>query len=367
MNNKLEGKNYKWVLIGAGNGGQSMAGHLGVMGFSVKIFDVFKPVIDAIKEQGGIHVDGVVNGFGKVELATTDIKEALEDVDVIVVTLPSLYHASIAKACAPYLKDGQIVLLHPTATFGSLEFRKVLIDEKCKANIILADTQTLLYTCRSPKFGYANIFGIKNVVLTAALPSKYNEKVLSIINTAFPQFIAAENVLRTGLENLNAMMHPAPTILNTGRIDSQEDFLYYLDGITPAVGHYVEEMDKERIEIGKAVGLKLTPMTEWYRKMYDAKGDTLSELAKSTECYKGVKGQKSLKTRYLLEDVPNSLEPIVSLGHMLGVNVSKMETIVNLVRDMLGDEVVPGRTMARLGLEGMNVEQLNKLVNEVVA
>lgn len=365
MRNNLEGKNYKWVLIGAGNGGQSMAGHLGVMGFSVKIYDVFKPAIDVIKEQGGIYVDGVVHGFGKVELATNDIKEALEDADIVIVTLPSLYHASIAKACTPYLKDGQIVVLHPTATFGSIEFRKVLMDENCKADIIIADTQTLLYTCRSPKPGYASIFGIKNVVLTAALPAKYTEKVLRVLNTAFPQFIPAENVLRTGLENMNAMMHPAPTILNTGRIESQEDFLYYLDGITPTIGHYIEEMDKERIELGKAVGLELTPTTDWYRKMYNATGGTLCELAKSTECYKEVKGQNTLRTRYVLEDIPNSLEPMVSLGHMLGVDVSKMEIIVNLVRGMLGDEIVPGRTMTKLGLEGMDAEQLKKLVEGV--
>lgn len=356
-------KEYKWALIGAGNGGQSMAGHLGVMGFSVKIFDVFKPVIDAINEQGGINVEGVVKGFGKVELATNDIKEALEDVDIAIVTLPALYHASIAKKCAPYLKDGQIVLLHPSATFGALEFRKVLQDENCTADIMLADTQTLLYACRSEYPGHANIFGIKNVVLTAALPSSDNEKVLSVLNTAFPQFIPAKNVLQTGLENLNAMMHPAPTILNSGRIDSQEDFMYYLDGVTPAIGHYVEEMDKERIAIGEKLGIKLTPMVDWYRTMYDATGNTLSELCKTTEAYKEVKGQKTLRTRYLLEDIPCSLEPIVSLGHMLGVDVSKMETIVDLTRGMLEDEIVPGRTMGKLGLEGMNVEQLNRFVS----
>src|SRR5665647_1643421 len=107
MRNNLEGKNYKWVLIGAGNGGQSMAGHLGVMGFSVKIYDVFKPTIDVIKEQGGIYVDGVVSGFGKVELATNDIKEALEDADIVIVTLPSLYHASICLLyTSPSPRDG---------------------------------------------------------------------------------------------------------------------------------------------------------------------------------------------------------------------------------------------------------------------
>ncbi|GAA0737556.1 NAD/NADP octopine/nopaline dehydrogenase family protein [Clostridium oceanicum] len=358
-------KTLNWAIIGAGNGGQSMAGHLGIMGHPVKIYDVSQKTVDAINEKGGIEVDGAIEGFGKVKMASTNIKEVIDGVDMIIVVLPSLYHASIAKACAPYLKDGQTILLHPNATCGALEFRKVLDDENCKAKVTLAETQTLVYVCRAAKPGHAHIYGLKNVVLTAALPSSENKRVLKELNTVFPQFKEAENVLITSLENINAMLHPAPTILNAGRIDSQEDWLYYYDGFTPAIGHFVEEMDKERLEVGKALGLKLKPMMEWFDVMYDAHGENFSDAVKDNKSYDGVKGQKTLYTRYLLEDIPNSLVPIVSLGKKLNVNVTKMETIVNLVKGVLGDKLSSkGRTVETLGLEDCSKEELLEYVKK---
>lgn len=358
-------KTLNWAIIGAGNGGQSMAGHLGIMGHPVKLYDVCQETVDIINKKGGIEVDGAIEGFGKIKMASTNIAEVIDGVDMIIVVLPSLYHASIAKACAPLLKDGQTILLHPNATCGALEFRKVLDDEKCTANVTIAETQTLLYVCRAAKPGFAHVFGLKNAVLTAALPSSENKRVLSELNVAFPQFKEAENVLITSLENINAMLHPAPTILNAGRIDSQEDWLYYYDGFTPAIGKYVEEMDKERLAVGNALGLKLKSMMEWFDIMYDAHGETFSDAVKDNKSYDGVKGQKTLYTRYLLEDIPNSLLPIVSLGKKFNVDVTKMETIVNLVKGVLGDKMnAKGRTVETLGLSDYSKEQLLQYVKK---
>jgi opine dehydrogenase len=60
-----------WAIIGGGNGGQAMAGHLALLGERVRLFDVFSDTVDAIGRQGGIKVTGAVNGFGPLEFATT--------------------------------------------------------------------------------------------------------------------------------------------------------------------------------------------------------------------------------------------------------------------------------------------------------
>lgn len=352
-------KKLNWAIIGGGNGGQAMAGHIGIKGFPVKLYDISEEVVEAINKKGGIEVDGAVEGFGKVQLASTDIEKVLEGSDMIVVVLPSLYHADIARACAPYLKDGQMIFLHPGASCGALEFRSILDKEKCSANVVVGEAQTLLYACRVTEPGKAHIFGVKNIVLAAAFPAKENKRMIEGLNTAFPEFKEAKNVLQTSLENLNAMMHPAPTLLNTSKIDAQEDFLYYYDGITPVIGKYVEKMDEERLAIGKALGIELTSMVDWYRTMYDAKGQTLSELCKDNKSYDGIKGQKTLKTRYVLEDIPNSLEAVASLGKMVGVNVDRMETIVKLGQYILeGDILMDGRTVENLGIAGFSVQDL---------
>ncbi len=359
---KNNNKKLNWAIIGGGNGGQSMAGHIGIKGFPVKLYDISEETAEAINDKGGITVDGAVKGFGKVDLASTDISKVLEDSDIVVVVLPSLYHSDIAKKCAPHLKDGQIILLHPGSTLGALEFKYVLEQEKCRADVVVSEAHTLLYACRATEPGNAYIFGVKNCVMAAALPATENKRVIDSLNTVFPQFKEAKNVLKTSLENTNAMMHPAPSLLNTSKIESKEEWLYYYDGITPSIGAYIEKMDEERIELGKAFGIELTPIKDQYKEMYDAKGETLTELVRTTKAYDGIKGQKTLKTRYILEDIPNSLLPIVSLGKMTGVNVDKMETIVKLGQYMLGDEIQDGRTLENVGIQDFSVYELIKYV-----
>ena len=50
--------------------------------------------------------------------------------------------------------------------------------------------------------------------MVAALPATEYAMVLDHLNAAFPQMYAGTNILETSLSNANAMMHPAPTLLN---------------------------------------------------------------------------------------------------------------------------------------------------------
>jgi opine dehydrogenase len=329
------------------------------MGFRVRLYDIIPETIQAIQEQGGIQVDGTVEGFGKLELATTDLQEALEGADMVVVVAPALAHANIAKACAPHLKDGQIIFIHPGATCGALEFRKVLDDQGCPADVVLAEANSLIYACRCPQPGHASIFGIKNQLMVAALPAKQSSHVVEMLQTALPQIYEGKNVLHTSLENPNAMLHPAPSLLNTSIIESGRDWLYYYDGITPSIGAYVEGLDTERQAIGKSLGLELTPLIPWFKIVYDAPGETVSEAVRNNKAYAGVKGQKTLRTRYVLEDIPMGLVPLASLGRALGIPMERTETIIKLGELLLNEDFSSsGRTLENLGLAGMGPKEI---------
>ena len=348
-----------WAIIGGGNGGQSLAGHLALMGFSVRLYDIFPETIEAIRSQGGITVDGAVNGFGALDAATTDIREALQDADIVMVVAPAIAHKAIARDCAPHLADDTIIFVHPGATGGALEFSKVLADAGCGGRITIAEANSLLYACRSPKPGHATIFGIKKQLQVAALPAVDTKRVLDQLVGAFPQMMAAKNVMETSLGNPNAMMHPAPSLLNTSLIESDRDWLYYWDGITPSIGKFVEAMDRERVALAEAFGLHLPPILEWYRLAYGVSADSLSEAVKKNQAYAQVKGQQTLRTRYLLEDIPTGLVPMISLGNTLGVNVSHMEAVVKLAEHVLDEDLTTnGRTAANLGLEGMSLPEM---------
>ena len=197
-----------YVVIGAGHGGKAMAAHLAIMGFRVVLYNRTFDHVAVLKARGGIELEsseGGPHGFGTLAEVTSDLNEALQDAQMIMVVVPSSAHADVAKKIAPYLKDGQIIVLHPGRTCGALEFTKVLHDCECSADVTVAEAETFIYASRSDGPAQARIFRIKEAVPMAALPATRTQVVLDAIHPAYPQFIDGTNVLHTGLNNMGAM------------------------------------------------------------------------------------------------------------------------------------------------------------------
>jgi len=212
-----------YTVIGAGHGGKAMAAHLALMGFRVTLYNRTFDHIAALKARGGIDLEsaeGGPHGFAKLGLVTSDLGEALQEAQMIMVVVPSSAHSDVAKSAVPHLKDGQIIVLHPGRTCGALEFAKALRDNDCSADVTIAEAETFIYASRSDGPAQSRIFRIKEAVPLAALPAIRTKAVLEAIHSAYPQFIDGGNVLNTGLNNMGAIFHPALTLLNAGWIEA---------------------------------------------------------------------------------------------------------------------------------------------------
>lgn len=351
-------KKLQFAIIGAGNGGQSFAGHLGLLGFPVRLWDVDPQRVEELKKTGRMIVSGAVVGECDIPLVTNNIGHAVEGADVIMVVIPTVYQRSTITAMAPFLKDGQAIVLNPGATGGALEARAALQQAGCSANVLVAETDTLLYACRSPRPGEAIIGGVKEGLSVAALPGKDSGRVAALLNQAFPQFKPVHSVLITSLNNANAMMHPAPTILNAGRIECKEPFDYYFHGVTPALARVVETMDAERLAIGRAMGVEVPSIHDFYRTSYSACGKNLHEQLQHVRAYVGIKGPSSLNTRYIFEDLPTGLVPLSAIGGAVGVPTPTMNAVIEIGNILLERNFwVEGRSLEKLGLAGLTPEQ----------
>lgn len=361
-------KNY--TVIGAGHGGKAMAAHLALMGFSVTLFNRTPEHVEIIRKRGGIELDsgeeGGPRGFGKLAKVTSDISEAVKRSDVIMVVLPSSAHADIARASAPYLRNGQIVILHPGRTCGALEFSKVIRENGCTADVTIAEAETFIYASRSDGPAQARIFRIKEAVPLAALPATNSEKVLQTIHEAYPQFIDGVDVLHTGLNNMGAIFHPALTLLNAGWIESTHgDYEFYIDGASPSVARVLEVLDRERVTVASALGIRARTALEWLKLAYDTTGEDLHEAIHNQPGYYGIKAPPTLNHRYLFEDVPMSLVPIASLGVRYGVSVRGMESMIRIASFIhRTDYWRRGRTVESLGLSQWSVSELTRFVQE---
>jgi len=80
------------AVIGAGHGGLAMAGHLSIMGNTVHLYNRGEERIWGVKSTGGIEVEGEINGFGQIAIATNSIEEAISGAELIMVVVPAIAH-----------------------------------------------------------------------------------------------------------------------------------------------------------------------------------------------------------------------------------------------------------------------------------
>jgi opine dehydrogenase len=361
----------RYTVIGAGHGGKAMAAHLALSGFPTTLYNRNLDHVAAIKELQGIDVEsyeGGPRGFGKLECVTSSMAEALAQAEMIMVVVPSSAHADVAKACAPHLRDGQIVVLHPGRTCGAIEFAKVLRDHNCQADVTVSEAETFIYASRSDGPAQSRIFRIKEAVPLAALPATRNRLVLDRIHEAYPQFIDGGNVLQTGLNNMGAIFHPALTMLNAGWIESTHgDYQFYIDGVTSSVARVLEALDRERVTVASSLGIRGRTALEWLKLAYDTSGEDLLEAIHNQPGYYGIKAPPTLNHRYIFEDVPMSLVPIAALGERYGVSVRGMDAMIQLACIIhRTDYWRRGRTLDRLGINNLSVGELTHYVNEGV-
>jgi opine dehydrogenase len=364
-------KKTRYTIIGAGHGGKAMAAHLALMGFPVALYNRTAEHISAIRSRGGIDLEsyeGGPRGFGKLELVTSDMSEALARADIIMVVVPSSAHADIARAAAPHLKNGQIIILHPGRTCGAIEFAQVLRESESQADVILSEAETFIYASRSDGPAQARIFRIKDAVPLAALPAVCNQAVLDSIADAYPQYIDGVNVLHTGLNNMGAIFHPALTLLNAGRIESTRgDFQFYIDGVTPSVARVLEVLDRERVTVAASLGIRARTAMEWLELAYGSKGADLYEAIQNQSGYYGIRAPSTLYHRYIFEDIPMSLVPIAALAQHYGVSVRGIDSIIRLACIIhRTDYWRRGRTLDKLGIANQSVSEITRYVNEGV-
>ena len=356
------------AVLGSGNGGCAVAFDCAAHGHQVTLFDFeqFPASIQAVQKNGGIHCEGELEGFQPLAYTGHEIEKTLDGADIIYAVGPAYSTRPFADACKPHLKHGQIVIVCPSSCGGAIEFKNGAGLDLRNDDIVVAETSTLPYAVRLIDPGKIRIFNkLKGGLFLAALPAKKTTAVLEQVRDVYPAMSAAKNILQTSLQNGNPVIHPTITLMNVARIErTKGDFDFYHEGVTPAVGRLIEAVDKERIAIGKKLGVEVIPDPELgviQGYMEEATYDTGFVTAPG---FAGVKAQPSLDYRYFNEDVGYGLVFLKKLGDQVGVDTPIMSAVITLAsllmsRDYVGEA---RRTMESLGLLDYGAKELESLL-----
>jgi opine dehydrogenase len=374
----------KVAVLGAGAGGYTYSADLTLLGHTVTLFELpaFKKKIEPVLKHGGIEILEDVGepgperaGFAKINHVTTDIKKAVTGVDIILNPVPANYHETFAKTAAPYLEDGQVVITLGKGG-GSIMWYNALKEMGIKKDVTFGELNTLGYGCtlmgRTLGKEYLNKVRIEGPVASTiggAFPGKDTHRIVDAFTSLYPKGTRdvrpAFNIIETILVDYNALSHPPPIICNAGRIESGDKTFHMFgkNACTESVCRVIEKIDRERIALGKALGIDSKPFEEELKDLVVGKPINIYNVI-HIPYLEICEGPFNLKTRYLTEDIPFGLVTFSSLGEMLGVPTPVCDALITIA-SVLNDEDYrkTGRTVQKLGIKPYwTVEQLNRFL-----
>ncbi len=354
------------TVMSAGNGGQALAGDLAFKGHDVTLYEhpLFESKIAAIREQGNIiELENKVKGKGLLRKATTDAEDALAEADLVYFTAPSFAQKAFFELTLPHFRDGQILVLSP-GNFGTFALHQAF--RQAGKQVLVAETDNLPYACVAREPGRVDIKGVKKSVTLAALPNSEYAKVETAVKGAFcTSVIKGVNVLHTSLSNTNSIAHCGPMLMNAGRIeDGKGTFRFYSEGMPPSVCRVMEAADRERISVGAAFGLRLPSTFETIKVQYGVEGQDLYEVIHSNPAFGGIDAPSTMNHRFLTEDTPFSMVPAAALGKLARVPTPVTDSLISLLGVATGQDFsATGPGLESMGLSGMTVEEIRRLVN----
>jgi opine dehydrogenase len=292
---------------------------------------------------------------------TTDPAEALAWSETLVCSVPSYAHQPFLEQLLPHLKPGHILALLP-GNLGALAVAAAL-REAAVGGVIVAESDTAPYVCRKSAPDRAVIWGTVSGLGIGVEPASQTDEAMPVLRALFPGAVAYASAVESGLSALNPVVHPPGVLMNAGRIErSRGEFWFYDEGVTPSVVNVIEALDQERLALGSALGLTLTPVAEAFHQAgFGPKGDMWAVI-NGSKMLTALRAPGQIDTRWLTEDIPYGLMTWSLLGDRIGVETPVMDALVTLASATLGrDFRSEARTLNRLGLDKLDDDRLRSL------
>ena len=282
-------------------------------------------VLDAIHSIKGIYLERPENAnheesrfvpFTKNSNVTSDLLYFVQNVDIVIVALPSIYHEESVRQLnnAGIWKRRIPIVLSPSRTIASPYLWQILGE---KYPIVCFSTCP--YSCKAPKPNTSLIKRRKRTWVTT-LEGDFTKQQVRMIKDLFPQAAVSRIPALTSLNNIGAIFHCATYVLNYENIlRKQKDgeiYSFYMEGIAQRydVGNVLEEIDQIRLQIAHKLGLNTfglreNPREDIWRKLTNGQRALEEEHEDEIEILRSIR-------RLFMEYLNNS---IISAQHWLDI------------------------------------------------
>ena len=327
----------KYGIIGAGSTGKAAAAWLHQAGCPALVWDR-DPRKRADLAQSGLLATGKVEGQLPVKTADT-LEELAARCDILLIQTLAEGHRPVAEGLAGHLRPEQILLV-TNCCWGAAELAQVLGQEAAEKGCRIAETSGQLILANSPGPGQVYLKTVKKQLLLDCTDPAATEAVLEALRPEWPQYAAASSILETSLSGTNPVTHGPIALFNLARMDNGEDYRLFADGLSPLTARCVEQLDIERVAVARACGVPVRTALELLNDAWPTPQPTLYDAFHSNPSYMVTKGPATTHHRFITEDLPYGLAPLVLLGRLHGVPTPALEALLDMFRLAMGTDYI---------------------------
>jgi opine dehydrogenase len=260
------------------------------------------------------------------------------------------------------------VTLLPPATFGSMIFAAAARDAGNRAALSFAETGTLPWLARKHgPFEVAITIRAKRLPV-GVFPLTAADHALAVIGRAFPGVIEpCGDALSAALMNAGPIIHPPLIIMNAGPIEHFERWDIHKEGTQAAVRRVTDALDAERIAVRKGLGYSDPhfPLAHHYASEGEQWMYGRGSHERLTDSGDWRERIVLAEHRYMREDLQLGLSLLVSVAELARIEAPLAKAFLAIGGAICSEDFVNGgRTLASLGLGGLDRDGLQSLLRE---
>ena len=282
------------------------------------------------------------------------------DNDVLIIALPGYGHKAVLDALAPHIEARHHVVVSSHASLGAVYLMQLLAERG--VTVPVTAWGTTICTGRRQSGTEVRVNTVRSRVDLCTVPEDRSDQALTLCRELFgDRFQPRDGLLAISLSNLNPQNHMGIALGNITRMERGETWSQG-QNVTPTVGRLLEQLDLERLEIARALGLEVKTIFEHFHLSFHVPVASISEMNQQMHAMgNGGTGPATADSRYVTEDVPYGLVLTAALGRLTGHPAPLHEAGIRIFSAMYGcDFEAENEILKALDLDRYSLDDLKR-------
>jgi opine dehydrogenase len=353
----------KVAILGAGAVGLGTAALLSSKNLDVCLWAPTPNGIQPQLDNKPIIATGALQGEFRAS-ATIDISTAVRDADIIIVAIPGNGHKTVIDLIVPHVQRDQHIAISSHMSLSALYLSQQLSHRELDCS--LSAWATTATTGRRTGPGQVHVTAVRKRIIASTLSPESGKYAINLSEIFGDVFRPASDLMAVTLTNVNAATHLALSLCNLTRMEYGEKWSNYR-GISGAVGRLIEVLDKERIALASSFGLSVRTVQQHLHDSFGLPLGPVADMAAEQENRRNGSplGPATLEHRYVTEDVPFGIAPLVKFGKVAGIEMPLHEAGLTLINALYGrDFYAENNVLPHLHIDNVNSEELLALCRQ---